>query len=421
MILHHVIGYVLTMNVVDPSGPPPSEGDFMFPTLYKLNEKTGGIQHWTIFFDEASESIYTEYGRVGAKYAVSTSALTKIVPKVKRNLYEQAMLEMSSKYKKKTEKEGCVTDPSGVRSEEFFSTMQGKPWNNDPLVYPVFVMPKIDGVRFTCHLDDDENPIFLTRGKKRNPILESHFGTEAKRLIQSFDYPIALDGEVYIHGMLLQTINGIISTKTSVHSDVHLLKYHVFTYREVNPSDREVAEVRLNKLNRLIISGGYRKIRHVQAAIIRMEPGDTAEDMKEKIYKVAGDAVADGYEGGMIYKMGKNLPAHRKSEAYYSDGPTKNIFKLKFFNDEEGTVIGVERGKGKAAELAMITIEEDPDEFGNPRSVCTMRPTVDDETAKMWAANPFLIVGKRMTYRYFGRTEDGNLRHPNAVSIRDDL
>jgi DNA ligase-1 len=90
---------------------------------------------------------------------------------------------------------------------------------------PYIVQPKFDGDR--CRAIGLDNGEFLLLSSEENVI----FGVPHLNRILADRIkfrPIELDGELYCHGLPHETIHGIVSRSTNLHSDHELIQFHLF-------------------------------------------------------------------------------------------------------------------------------------------------------------------------------------------------
>lgn len=92
----------------------------------------------------------------------------------------------------------------------------------DKVRWPLFVQPKLNGVR-ALFLGVDQ--LQSRDGHLFSPLVVRHL----LAWLNPFAGHYKLDGELYLHGMSLQQINSRIAvTRTEAHEESHLVEYHVF-------------------------------------------------------------------------------------------------------------------------------------------------------------------------------------------------
>lgn len=404
----------LPLHQIYSSELPPRSG-WRYPHMFKEDAK-GAARVWYAGFD--GRNISTVHGQVGGRlqesepYEIETNSSG-------RTLVEQAVLELKQRYEIKHRKEGYRF--AGEAPPDSGNAMAAHEWDRkkDILYFPVAVQPKLDGIR--CMIKRNRHGVieYRSRGNKMYDF-DDIFGEEVNILLDSFPFDVELDGELYIHGVSLQAIASIANRRKSGHVNRDRLEYYVFGVR--TPMDMPV-EDRLEILTRAFEDAGAEPVEFDTAFDEAVAVCNDFGKIKQVRTQIANsiadiDAITSEfieyeYEGAMIYKMGQNLPAAKKKESYYKGGRSKNILKNKPFYTEEGTIVGVSEGKGVSKGMAMIHIE---DQFGIE---AVMTPAEDHATRKLWFKNPKLVLGKLATFKHYGRTKDGKVRHANMIAIRD--
>lgn len=394
----------------------PSIKGWRYPPMFKDDSK-GATRIWYAGFD--GKSISTVHGQLNGKLQESEPYAVEVNTSG-RNLVEQAVLELKQRYEIKHRKEGYRF--AGESPPDAGNAMAAYEWDRekDKLYYPVGVEPKIDGVRCMVKRNRDGILEYRSRGNKMYDFSDI-FDETINVLLDKFPFDVELDGELYIHGMPLQSIASIANRRKTDHEDRDRLEYYVFGVR--TPMNM-VFEERISLLDHAFEDAGAEEVtlekypEETYAAVcrdlgkvkqVRMEIAYNESDIDD----ITNWFVENNYEGSMIYKMGSSLPPDKVKESYYKGGRSKNILKNKPFFDEEGIIVDVTEGKGISKGMAMIHIQ---DSYG---IVSIMTPAVDHETRKLWFKNPKLIIGKTATFKHYGRTKDNNVRHANMIAIRD--
>jgi len=173
--------------------------------------------------------VWVEAGVITGKqtrYAPSYPKIKNEGKKNERNQFEQALVDARTLYLKKLENgfrlEKDLHKKSTKKHKKYFPMLVRKYQDEKKhLEYPMLVQPKLDGARCIAYLDKhpDKNPTFkdvvmYTRQKKDY----IGFDTIKKDLLQVLrdmydldnDESIYVDGELYKHGMSLQTISGAV-------------------------------------------------------------------------------------------------------------------------------------------------------------------------------------------------------------------
>jgi DNA ligase-1 len=116
-------------------------------------------------------------------------------------------------------------------------------------------------------------------------------------------------------------------------------------------------------------------------------------------------AIENGYEGAMV----RNL-----SSEYLFKNRSMSLLKVKDFEDAEFQIIGGKEGQGREVGMVIFKCKTDSGvEFDvRPRGT-------QEERSLMWQ-NLQSYIGKPLTVRYQGLTDEGSLRFPVGLHVRPD-
>lgn len=258
---------------------------------------------------------------------------------------------------------------------------------------PVFVQAKLDGIR--CYITKDG--AFTRTGKEIMNI--EHIKAELKEF---FDlHPsYTLDGELYNH-KLKDNFNKIVSlvrkqkpSQEDSKASKELIQFHWYDIVTQEKQRERTARIELLYKHffgrRMFTSVGM-----VRTFEVRNE---------EEIASMHKQYLLDGYEGTIVRLNGQ-----------YEQKRSKNLQKVKDFEDTEATIIGVVEGKGKLVGAVGKFLMRDPEgvEFGAPAGKFT-----HVQRREMWE-NRDWYLGKVATFEYFQRTPDNSYRHPLFKSVRN--
>ena len=278
------------------------------------------------------------------------------------------------------------------------------------------VSRKLDGVRCICITDENGLATFYTReGNKINTV------NKLKEVVDIHHLPnIVFDGELcLIDEAGNEDFQGIVSAFRKGNYEIPNPAYNIFDYltkeefntgcsaedRDYNTRYRELSGLFHSKM---LAAGG--QLRQVLQTTLRGP--EQLEACKEQAAEL-------GWEGLML----------RKS-APYKAGRTNDLLKVKSFIDAEFEVIGMELGEFRSVANGKEVLLEDV------LSNILIGLVVDGTTYSVgvgsgfsleervrYAKNPELIVGKRVTVKYFGVTQNKegsfSLRIPTFKCIRD--
>ena len=256
---------------------------------------------------------------------------------------------------------------------------------------PVFIQPKLDGVR--CIFTKDG--AYSRTGKQFHNL--RHIELRLERFFKVQPNAV-LDGELYNHALRddFEQIISLVRKQKPTDEDrrnaQHLIQYHVYDIIAEGPS----YEDRLNWL----LSSRYLWCN----AVIPVET-HRVNKYEEAANMHYDGLLKQGYEGSILRLNGP-----------YEQKRSYNLQKFKDFSDDEATIVGYEAGKGKrTGTLGKFFMMDDQGvEFGCPpgkgfnyKDLANILNNVHD------------YIGKRATFTYFERTKAGNYRHPQFKCIRD--
>lgn len=402
---------------------PEKDIEWRYPKMYNTDAK-GVLREW--FGAVIDGGIVTSAGTVDGLKTISEPYKVE-TNESGRDFISQAALELRSRYEVKNRKNGyrfpgelTMVNPKPMLAEDWHKRRP-----STKLYFPIVLQPKLDGIRCLVRQSQETGQNIYRSRTNKTYNFDYLFGEEIDAMMPFFPFQVELDGELYIHGLSLQTISSIVSLKTSPEDLSSLrgkkleharevlkmrnerLRYNIFTI--ITPKDMPYEE-RSDLLRSAYARGEESLGRPFEKVVLVQE--DVANSF-EDIEVIADQYQQAGYEGAMIYKVGLSLPVGKKHESYYRHSRTWNLIKYKPFFDEEMKILEVKGGKGKAAELAGCRVI---DEFGVTHEVNIAE---NDDVRKRIFDNPKLVLGKMATVKHYGRTDDGKLRHASIVVIRD--
>ena len=281
-----------------------------------------------------------------------------------------------------------------------YKPMLAHPVSDRPIDYdngPVFIQPKLDGVRCLIQYErinaNTETVVAYSRtGKEWKNI--NHILFNLRPFFQ-LNPDVVLDGELYNH-KLKDDFEKIIScVRKTKPTDEHrreseqLVEFHC--YDVIHPKLKTFSE--RNEWLRLNVPGNC-YVKQVESTIVRNEVDAQHENNAN---------LAMGYEGSILRT--NDIYQHKRSHS---------LRKFKQFHDAEAKIIGWVAGKGKRTGTIgkFMAMDDDGNTFGMP--VMDKQKYLEENFEKMqgW-------VGKIATFKYFERTKAGSYRHPLFKCIRD--
>jgi len=274
--------------------------------------------------------------------------------------------------------------------------MLAYPVSDKPIDYtkPVFIQPKLDGVRCLIQYDNSIVTAYSRTGKawqNIDHILDS--------LVPFFSkYPdVILDGELYNHKFKddFESIISMVRKTKPTDEDRSKSRKNV----QFHCYDIVDEKIRFEARNEFILQELHENYDYVHILpCIRVHSHDNA------IYQHKINLKA-GYEGSIL--RSNNVYQCKRSHA---------LRKFKDFSDAEATIIGYLDGKGKRTGTLgkFIMMDDNGVEFGCPpgkgynyKQLATILENIGD------------YIGQRATFTFFERTKAGSYRHPLFKCIRN--
>jgi ATP-dependent DNA ligase len=249
--------------------------------------------------------------------------------------------------------------------ESGLSAMLAHEWTHETLTYPVYVQPKLDGIRCLVYEKDGET-VFQSRNHT---------------FFQSFPHikaitGLVLDGELYNHDLEFQDITSMVRKKN--HPDLGKLEYHVY-----DVIGEGTFEERLTQFKGLPFSVETKKVFNV-----------------DEVEAYHDACVKRGYEGIMI----------RTPSGLYRQTRSKDLLKYKHFKTEEFKVVGHTVGKEGIPVFECVT--------GDKRFGVMMKSTLEEKKAMLLDVESY--YGKWLTVKYQELSKDGVPRFPVGIDFRFD-
>jgi DNA ligase 1 len=256
---------------------------------------------------------------------------------------------------------------------------------------PVFIQPKLDGVR--CVFTKDG--AYSRTGKQFHNLRHIEL-----RLAKFFDKNpfTVLDGELYNHALRddFEQIISLVRKQKPTDEDrrnaQNLIQYHVY--------DTIAEGFNYESRLKFLLSTPYL----LSDVVLPVET--------HRVYKYEEAAnmhydgfLKQGYEGSILRLNG----AYEQKRSY-------NLQKFKDFSDTEATIIGYEAGKGKFTGLVgkFFMVDDDGNEFG-----CPIGKGYNYSDRRYILDNIHDYIGKVATFTYFERTKAGSYRHPLYKTLRN--
>ena len=274
--------------------------------------------------------------------------------------------------------------------------MLAYPVSDKPINYnePVFMQPKLDGVRCIIQYEGGGMPKAYSRtGKEWKNIDHILFNLTPWFALNP---NVILDGELYNHDLkddfekIISLVRKQKPTDLDALESADMVQFHCYDIIDETKT--------FDERNTFVEQAVPRNhcIKHVPTNLV-------FRDDDAKVYHRRN--LNNGYEGSIL-----------RTNDTYACKRSHNLRKFKDFSDAEATIIGYLDGKGKrTGTLGKFIMQDDEGmEFGCPpgkgytyKDLANMLDNIGD------------YIGQRATFTFFERTKAGSYRHPLFKCIRD--
>jgi ATP-dependent DNA ligase len=249
--------------------------------------------------------------------------------------------------------------------------------------FPCFVQRKFDGTR--CVAMPGKG--LYSRNKKRYPHMD-HIIAEINKLPPT----IILDGELYSDTLTFQEIVGLVKRETlKKGDDEKQLKVKLHVYDIINDMPYNLRYANLQML--------FSRYRFKYLELVKTEECESEEKMKE----LHAQYVNENFEGIML----------RNKDGLYKNARSCDLQKFKCFETDEFEITDFKEGDG-LEEGCVIWICKTPE--GNLFS-CRPRGTREERQELFRDGKKY--IGKMLTITYQEKTDEGLLRFPVGLCVRD--
>lgn len=367
--------------------------------------KTGNVKTWSAHVigcdtsPTATIQIVSQT-KLGGKAVVREDVIAKgknIGKSNETTPFRQAVSEAESRYRKKLDQGYRTEIPTDTSRANNNAMDLPKPMLAHPIekvkevTFPAFFQPKLDGHRAIVTKQDGEMLMYSRQGK---PITSmDHILVHLDLVMEDGDF---LDGELYVHGEMLQNIGSLIKRKQDGSERVEYWVYDTMLDLPYEERYKWLQE-RLSKVH------GLARVHLLQAyEVASMEEADAKTD----------EAISRRYEGGILRLNGSGYEAGFRS---------RNLLKLKRFDDSEAEILDVIECKVHTTNGANLQVAKficrslvTDAEFD-----CTVFGTMEEKDAIYREKEKY--IGKILTVKHSGYTADKKPWHPVALRLREDI
>lgn len=349
-----------------------------FPSLYARNKK-GDWKIWTI--EVIDHIVITIHGLYGGNL-IREERHIETLKRPHTNLHDQAKSFALSKWNHKRDRESyreTMTDTTVIARPMLAKTFDA----GKHLHFPLFVQPKIDGLRCIAFLEKEEVRLYSRTGMEFRSSCLINIRKQLENYFKT--YPnVTLDGELYSKDIPFEELSGLCRAESSgTNSDI---TYYIF--------DTIVPDIEF-----------YKRIQDFPSPSthIFIVPTTIVENLSQ-IESFLDDFISQGYEGIMIRNRdGKYQQGHRSWD----------LQKWKRFEEEEFTITGFTEGSGREKGAVVWECQT---QDGKPFRV---RPDGDMSTRRKIFQEAHQYIGKQLTVCFQEWTKDGVPRFPVAKSVRE--
>lgn len=271
------------------------------------------------------------------------------------------------------------------------------------IIWPVFIQPKLNGVRCLAKKVSDTEIEFTSRKGKRYETLK-HIG---ESLLDCMKVGEVFDGEVYNTQLTLQEIlSRVKNVKGSGKKKARSEKRDFF-----DQGYNDAEELQFHAYDCINSATYAQRLEHLRQALTNADPSKivfthTALAQTHEDVKLNHDRfVSEGYEGIMV-RSPKSL--------YRCDYRSPDLLKYKEFVDDDFLIVGGKSGTGKDAETVIFTVVTTSGQSFD------VRPKGSWELRNHYWKNLDKYIGKMLTVRYQELTDDGIPRFGVGIAVDDD-
>ena len=360
--------------------------------------------------------IVIEAGQVGGKLITHRRACeAKNLGKANATTPEtQAEAEALSEWKHKVEhKYVAGIENVGVTkkievmlapNEKFIDKDKPEKSTNKYAVYPAHVQPKLDGARCLAYWDGDRI-VLMTRGGK-----EWEAPHIKEQLAKVMPRDAMFDGEMYYHGVKRQTIQKWLSNN---YEESKKLELHIYDIPMCDGEEDRIWEQRHLDLERL-----------VPGTAMKADPG-TPHLVKVLTLEVQSEEQALEFQERCIEGKFEGTMLRNKKGKYQPGVRSKNLLKIKLFEDAEFKVIGYAQAEGGHAGCVIwvCSIDKDAEILGympeKPKApMFRVVPNGSLPERKEWFENAAQYMGQQLTVKYQGFSLDGIPQIAKGIAFR---
>jgi len=352
---------------------------------------SGNINFWDIWTE--GPNVRTRWGKLGTDKPLEDLYVAEgknVGRKNETTPEEQAAKEAQAKFEKQLRLK-YVMSVEEAESNLNLKPMRAYVWDKKraaKVKWPVDVQPKFNGVRCMAYNLPNGTVRLMSRGGKDYSM--PHVQAE---LIGRIPEHWCLDGELYAHGVSLQTIRSYIETPQPKTLMVMLYCYDVCALPPLGKADLEAPWSKRKQALEYFFQ------QNPQLQYVELSPCNEAHS--EPDVRTLHDLwVSKGFEGAMV---------RTAKGKYRMAAKSVDLLKYKTFQDAEFKVVGWDVGKDG---VIKYTCEQEEGKLFE------VRPKGDEEERKALLMTADEDVGKLLTVRFQERSDDNIPIFPVGVAFR---
>lgn len=369
-----------------------------FPTLYK-RAANGKTLAWTVQVEDRGTvaAVVTLYGEVGGAIQESVDLISEGKNLGKKNettYWQQAVSEASARWTRQRDRKRYSESLDEIDHKKQNAPMLAQSYDKHAHKIdwrlPVIVQPKLDG--FRCLATKDRSGRVSLRTREGKPVTTMGHIVDMLEQLAWPDNVDTLDGELYVHDVPFQSIASLIKRQQENSKKVAYWLYDLMSPSPVADRVEMLGSMPLPEAK--IVEDSSSPVLLVESCPV---------SMFKEIENLHEEFVADNFEGAIVRHGHTGYEAGKRS---YS------LLKYKHFDDDEFVVQSIEAGKGPYSDKAILTCCT---KSGKTFAV-TAPGTLEAKSDVL--SSPDQYIGRRVTVKYQGFSDDGIPRFPVAKSFR---
>ncbi len=373
--------------------------DIIGKTIYAPT-KTGNIKTWECHVSHnvngaAALTIITRT-KLDGKPVVRDDIITQGKNLGKSNEttpFEQATNEAKSKYNKKQDQGYSLEIPTDISKASCNALGLPRPmlaYSIDKVKvigFPAYWQRKYDGHRCLATRKDG-NIIFYSRQGKAITTM-GHL-TEHLDALQEGEF---LDGELYCKGKTLQAIGSLVKKWCEESLLIVFNVYDIIMNVPYSQRYQKLCDMNFDPSLSVVL---------VDTRLVNTE---------NEAYTLTTQAIADGYEGGIL-----RIP----DKGYQAGFRSRQLLKIKTFEDAEFEVIDIVAGKDRRVNNTHLKVAVFVCETQEGKKFEVTAHGNQYEKDRIWHEKE-RHIGRLVTVKFYSITEKGIPFHPVALQWREDL